>query len=47
LSDEEYLLSDSLGGIVLRETTFARILEYLAQHFHVVPLEAFLGGGQR
>jgi len=44
LSEEEYLLSDSLGGIVLRETTFARILEYLAQHFHVVPLEAFLGG---
>lgn len=46
LSDEQKSRTNSLEGIVMRERTFARLLEYLERHFTVVSLDAFLGGGR-
>lgn len=45
LSDEQKQRANSLEGIVMRERTFARLLEYLERHFTVVSLDAFLDGG--
>ena len=46
LSDEQKRRANSLEGIVMRERTFARLLEYLARHFTVISLDAFLDGGR-
>jgi peptidoglycan/xylan/chitin deacetylase (PgdA/CDA1 family) len=42
LSDEQKQRANSLEGIVMRERTFAKLLEYLGRHFTVVSLDAFL-----
>lgn len=42
LSEEERRNAHSLDAIVLREATFVKMLEYLRQHFRVVPLNAVL-----
>jgi peptidoglycan/xylan/chitin deacetylase (PgdA/CDA1 family) len=42
LSEEDIVQSKSQYGIVLRERTFARLLEYLARRFHVVSLSEFM-----
>lgn len=46
LSDEQKSRANSLEGIVMRERTFAKLLEYLERHFTVVSLGAFLDGGR-
>lgn len=43
LTEEALVRSASLGGIVLKEATFVKLLEYLHQHFCVVSLNTFLG----
>jgi len=45
LSEEQKSRANSLEGIVMRERTFAKLLEYLERHFTVVSLDAFLDGG--
>ena len=45
LSDEHRSRANSLEGIVMRERTFAKLLEYLERHFTAVSLDAFLDGG--
>lgn len=42
LSEQDVNQSKSQYGIVIREKTFVQLLEYLARHFHVVSLDAFL-----
>jgi peptidoglycan/xylan/chitin deacetylase (PgdA/CDA1 family) len=44
LSEEQERHTNSLPGIVMRERTFAELLEYLERHFTVVSLDAFLDG---
>jgi peptidoglycan/xylan/chitin deacetylase (PgdA/CDA1 family) len=46
LSDEHRSRANSLAGIVMRERTFAKLLEYLERHFTVVSLDTFLDGGR-
>ncbi len=45
LNDADLPRANSLEGIILREQTFARLLEHLARSFHVVSLEEFVSGG--
>lgn len=42
LKTEEANRSNSLEGIVLREATFVKLLEYLSRHFSMLSLSAFL-----
>ena len=42
LSDEQRQRANSLGGIVMREATFTRLLEFLDRHYSVVSLDGFL-----
>ena len=46
LTEEEQSRASSLEGMVLRKTTFAKMLEFLHQKFHVVSLEDFLRGAE-
>lgn len=43
LSPEEEAQANSLPGIVLREATFAQMLEFIKRHYRVVSLPEFLG----
>jgi len=45
LSVEDAPKSHSLGGIVLREETFAQMLEYLDRNYSVIPCDALLTEG--
>ena len=44
LSEEEASRSHSLEGMVMREATFARMLEFLTRKFRVVSIQTFLEG---
>lgn len=44
LSEEQESRVNSLEGIVMRERTFAQLLEYLERHFTAVSLDAFVDG---
>ncbi|MBZ5516297.1 MAG: polysaccharide deacetylase family protein [Acidobacteriia bacterium] len=44
LSEEQECRANSLEGIVMRERTFAKLLDYLGRHFAVLSLDAFLDG---
>lgn len=46
LSEEQEVQADSLGGIVLKEATFVKMLEFLSREFRVVPPDGFLPGVQ-
>lgn len=45
LTDEERIQSSSLDGIVVRQATFAGLLEYLSRQFSVVSMDTFLMDG--
>jgi peptidoglycan/xylan/chitin deacetylase (PgdA/CDA1 family) len=45
LTQEEFIRANSLPGMILKETTFAKLLEYICRHWETVPLDAFLEGG--
>lgn len=45
LNDADLARANSLEGIILREQTFARMLEHVARRFHVVTTEEFVSGG--
>jgi len=44
LKEEEFQQSRSLGGILLKETTFARMLDHLTTRFSILSLDEFLDG---
>jgi len=46
LSEEEASRTDSLAGMVMREATFARMLEFLTRNFRVVSMQTFLEGAE-
>lgn len=46
LSEEEASRTHSLEGMVMREATFARMLEFLARNFRVVSMQTFLEGAE-
>jgi peptidoglycan/xylan/chitin deacetylase (PgdA/CDA1 family) len=46
LSEEQKRRANSLEGIIMRERTFAKLLEYLERNFTVVSLDTFLDGGR-
>jgi peptidoglycan/xylan/chitin deacetylase (PgdA/CDA1 family) len=47
LTEEEQSQPNSLEGIVLKEATFVKVLEYLSRHFSVVSLDTFLANTAR
>jgi peptidoglycan/xylan/chitin deacetylase (PgdA/CDA1 family) len=46
LSPAELAASNSQPGIIMKESTFASLLEYLTRHFHVVGVQQVLGGSR-
>src|SRR5207248_1425065 len=47
LSPEEFTASDSLPGMMMKQSTFSRLLEYAASRFRMMGLADLEGAGQR
>lgn len=44
LTEEQERQANSLGGMILKEATFVKVLDYISRRFKIVPLEEFLKG---